>query len=451
MQNERTARLGTAPVFPLLFKLSIPAMAGMLIQAAYNIVDSIFVGHFSHLGLAAIGLSFPIQILMMVIGVGIGIGSSSLLSRTLGAQKNDLANNIALHTFSLILVFGILTYFVGRYGSHFLLSLFVKDEQLLLMAEEYLRIILVGSVFLYFPMILSSVLRAEGNATVPMLTMLIGALINIALDPILIFGWWIFPPMGVRGAAVATVFSRVINSCFILLILFFGKNQIKLKLKYFSFDWKIYLEIFKIGVPVALIQFFGGITIAGANKILGNYGSGALAVMSLYFRLQSLVMMPLFGLGQGLMSMVGYNFGHKKPERIVQTVKISLISGTSICLLGFLTMRFFPVPILKMFGLEGEILNLGVGALIACSYGIPFIAIEMLGGMIFQALGLGVPSMVSSLIRQVIILLPVMWFLSYKFGLSVLWYAMPLSAVTSFCFMALLLLIAFPKKLRLIA
>ena len=410
MQNERTARLGTAPVSRLLFKLSVPAVAGMLIQAAYNIVDSIFVGHYSHLGLAALGLCFPIQILMMVIAAGIGVGSSSLLSRTLGAQKNDLANNIALHSFSLILFFGVLTFFVGQYGSHFLLSLFVKDEQLLTMAEGYLRIILTGSIFLYFPMILNDILRSEGNTFIPMLTMLIGAFLNIVLDPILIFGWWIFPSMGVEGAAVATVFSRIVNSCFVLCVLLFGKNQIKLKLRYFSFAWKIYFEIFKIGVPVALIQFFGGITIAGANKILGSYGAGALAVMGLYFRLQSLVMMPLFGLGQGLMPMVGYNFGHRKPDRIVQTVKIAIVTGTLICITGFLVMRFFPVPILRMFGLEGDVLNLGVIALIACSYGIPFVAVEMLSGMVFQALGVGIPSMLSSLIRQVIVLLPMMWF-----------------------------------------
>ena len=234
-------------------------MGGMLIQSAYNIVDSIFVGHYSHLGLAAVGLCFPIQILMMVITAGVGVGTSSLLSRTLGAQKNDLANNIALHSFIFFIFFSVATFFVGCYGSHFLLSFFVKDEQLLAMAVDYLRIILMGSIFLQFPMVLGDILRAEGNTFIPMLAMFIGAFINIALDPFLIFGWWIFPAMGVKGAALATVFSRIVNSSFALFILFFGKNQIKLKLRYFSFNWKIYLDIFKVGIPIALIQLLRGL------------------------------------------------------------------------------------------------------------------------------------------------------------------------------------------------
>ena len=262
MQGEKTARLGTAPEFGLLMKLSVPAMMGMLVQATYSVVDSIFVGHFSELALSALSLCFPIQMMVMVVAMGIGVGSSSLISRTLGRKENDKANNVALHSFSLIFAFGLLTTVFGGFGTRFILRLFVSDPELLLLSENYLRIIFYGSFFVYLPMVLNNILRAEGNTLVPMLTMFLGAFINIGLDPLLIYGVWFFPTMGVKGAALATVISRVFNSLFILGVLLFGKNQISFKLKFFSFDSKIYKDIFSVGAPVALMQLFGSITIA---------------------------------------------------------------------------------------------------------------------------------------------------------------------------------------------
>ena len=362
-----------------------------------------------------------------------------------------MANNQALHTFSLIFFFGLLTTILGGFGSGFILRLFVSDTQLLQLSQEYLRIVLFGSFFVYLPMVLNNVLRAEGNTLIPMLTMFIGAFLNIALDPLLIFGIGIFPEMGVKGAALATVISRIINSLFILGIFFFGKNQLSLKLRYFSFDWKIYRDIFYVGAPIALMHLFGSITMAGANKILGYYGPEPLAVLGIFYRLQAFILMPVYGLGQGLMPIVGYNFGHKHPKRIIKVVKISFFWGTFICLLGFFGLHFFPSYLLEMFGGGQTLMRVGVRAFSAASYGMPFVAIMMLGGMVFQAMGLGLPSLAATLIRQVLVLFPLMLFFSYKFGLEMLWYSIPISTFLSFVFMVCCLILIVPKKLRALA
>jgi len=451
MQGDRTARLGTAPEFGLLMKMSIPAMMGMLVQGTYNIVDCIFVGHFSELALSALSLCFPIQMIVMVVAIGIGSGCSSLISRTLGRKENQKANNQALHAVSLIFFFAALTTILGGFGTRFILKFFVSDSQLLLLSEEYLRIILLGSFFVYLPMVLNNVLRAEGNTLVPMLTMFLGAFLNIGLDPLFIYGLGAFPAMGVKGAALATVISRIVNSLFILWILFFGKNQISLKLKFFKFDWKIYRDIFYVGGPVSLMHLFGSVTMAGANKILSSYGTEPLAVLGIFYRLQSFILMPVYGLGQGLMPIVGYNFGHKKPQRIVKVMKISFILGSSICLLGFVVMHFFPEYLLAMFGGGEKMVQIGEVAFSSASYGMSFVAILMLGGMVFQALGLGLPSLVATVIRQILVLFPLMWFLSSNFGLDMLWYSIPISTFTAFVFMTCCLVLIVPRKLRSIA
>ncbi len=448
MQAEKTARLGTAPEFSLLMKMSVPAMMGMLVQATYSIVDSIFVGHFSVLALSALSLCFPIQMIVMVVGVGIGVGSSSLISRTLGKKENEQANNIALHSFSLVVFFGLLTTIFAGFGSGYILRLFVSDGQLLAMSEEYLQIILYGSFFVYLPMVLNNVLRAEGNTLVPMLTMFVGAFLNIGLDPLFIYGIGFFPEMGVKGAALATVISRVVNSLFILGVFYWGKNQISLKLKFFKLDWSVYKGIFSVGFPVCLMQLFGSITMAGANKILSYYGTEPLAVLGLFYRLQAFILMPVYGLGQGLMPIIGYNFGHKNPRRIVNVMKISFVLGSVICLLGFLVMRFFPEQLLAMFGAGQSVMQMGKVAFESASYGTPFVAVLMLGGMVFQALGMGAPSLVSTLIRQVVVLFPVMWFLSSRFGLEKLWFSIPISTFAAFAFMVCLLILIVPSKLR---
>ncbi len=450
MQNKKTARLGTAPEFSLLMKMSIPAMMGMLVQATYNIVDSIFVGHHSSLALSALSLCFPIQMIVMVVGVGIGVGSSSLISRTLGKRDNERANNVALHSFSLIIFFGVLTTILGGVGSRFILRFFVSDSQLLVMSEEYLRIVLYGSFFVYLPMVLNNILRAEGNTIVPMLTMFVGAFLNIGLDPLFIYGIGFFPAMGVKGAALATVISRIVNSLFILGVFYWGKNQISLKLKFFKFDWSIYKGIFSVGFPVCLMQLLGSFAMAGANKILSYYGTEPLAVLGLFYRLQAFILMPVYGLGQGLMPIIGYNFGHKKPERIVNVVKISFILGSVICFLGFLLMRFFPEYLLQMFGAGDRVMQVGKIAFESASYGTPFVAVLMLGGMVFQALGMGAPSLISTLIRQVVVLFPIMWFLSNKFGLNMLWFSIPISTFVAFAFMVGLLFFILPGKLQAI-
>ncbi|WP_018248630.1 MATE family efflux transporter [Orenia marismortui] len=420
-------KLGTEAIVPLLLKLSIPSIIGMVIQALYNVVDSIYIGRLSTEALSALSLAFPIQMVLISIAVGTGVGTSSLISRLLGEKKEHRANNAAEHVILITFIYGILVGLVGFFYSDIIFRIFTSDPVLIDLGVEYTRIILVGSLALFFPIVANNILRGEGNTLMPMLTMLIGAIINIVLDPFLIFGIGIFPKLGVAGAAYATVFARIISGIFIALILFSDKNQIKLKLEEFEFDFEILKGIYQVGLPAMVMQLLASFMIAVVNIIVGGYNATAIAVVGIYFRLQSFVFMPVFGLNQGYMPIIGYNYGHNKPDRMKKTMKYGFLIALIFTTAGFVIFQIFPEQLIRLFNKDQKLIEIGVIALKRISLAFPIIGPAIIGSSTFQALGKGLPSLILSFLRQMILLLPIMYLLGIFFGLDVLWFAFPIA------------------------
>lgn len=427
--KPRNNRLGTEPIVPLLFKLAIPSILSMLIQALYNVVDSIFVARISEDALAALSLAFPIQMILIAVAVGTGVGTSSLISRLLGQGKDEEAANVAEHVLLISVFYGIIMAIIGAFFSQSLIEIFTDDPILIDYATRYIRIILIGSTAMFIPMIANNILRGEGNTFVPMITLLIGSIINIILDPLLIFGIGVFPEYGIEGAAIATVFARLLSGMFIVFMIFKGDNQIKLNFKSFNFDFSVIKGIYQVGLPAMTMQILASFMIAGLNRILNDYSSTAIAAMGIYFRLQSFVFMPVFGLNQGYMPIIGYNYGHNNPNRVKETMKYGFIIAFIFTTLGFFLLQVFPAPLIRLFNSGPELLSIGTDALRKISLAFPIIGPAIIGSTTFQAMGKGFQSLVLSFSRQIILLLPLAYILAKIGGLKLIWYSFPISEI----------------------
>ncbi|MFW6237832.1 MAG: MATE family efflux transporter [Bacillota bacterium] len=425
--TNKSERLGTEPILPLLFKLSLPSIIAMMVQALYNVVDSIYVGRLSTNALSALTLTFPVQIIIIGIAVGTGVGASSLISRLLGKGNKERAAVAAEHVLIISIIYGIIMALVGHFASDKILRLFLDDPEIITMGTEYISIILLGSISLFFPIIANNILRGEGNTFVPMLAMLTGAIINIILDPFFIFGIGPFPAWGVKGAAIATVLARIISGLFLSYIFFNDKNEIQVNFQNFKYDPSILKSIYRVGFPAMIMQFLASIMLAGMNYILAFFSSTAIAAAGIYFRLQSFVFMPVFGLNQGYMPLVGYNFGHQKPERMKKAIKSTLLVSLSFTGLGFIIFQLFPVQLITVFNSDPELIKIGSTALKHISLAFPIMGPAFVAVATFQAIGRGWPSMLISLLRQIIILLPLMYLLGRYFGLNILWFSFPIS------------------------
>ncbi|MFW6022966.1 MAG: MATE family efflux transporter [Halanaerobiaceae bacterium] len=430
-QEKNSKRLGTEAIVPLLIKLSIPSILAMIIQATYNVVDSIFVGNYSTEAFAALSLAFPIQIVLIAIAVGTGVGTSSFISRQLGRNDKSKAVSAAKHALVLTVIYGLIVGLASLFISEELIALSTDRQILVDLGSEYIRIILMGSIALFLPIIGNDILRGEGNTFLPMVIMLIGAILNIILDPFLIYGYGPFPELGIAGAAIATVFSRVISGVFLLFILFSGKNELQIDFKKFTPDLGILKEIYRVGFPAIIMQSLASVMIIVLNKILGSYSTLAVAAGGIYFRLQSFVFMPVFGLNQGYMPIMGYNFGNNNPERMKKTIKSTFVIAAGFTIIGFLIFQIFPEPLVKLFSEnnEPELIRIGTIALRRISLAFPIIGLAIIISTTFQAIGKGLPSLLLSVTRQFIILIPAFYLLSKYYGLNAVWYAFPISEV----------------------
>lgn len=430
-EKNTASRLGTEPIVPLLFKLAAPSIIGMAVQALYNVVDTIYVGHVSKTALSALSLAFPIQMILIAIAVGTGVGTNSLISRRLGEGKPHEANNVAEHVFLLAFLYAIIVGIIGAIFYSDIVRLFTKDPELIGLSGTYIRIIMIGSGAMFIPMITNNILRGEGNTFLPMLTLIIGAVINIGLDPLLIYGLGPFPKLGVAGAAYATVFSRLVSGIFIVIVLLKGDHQIKLRLKDFKFNGQIIGDVYRVGFPAMVMQLLASFMIAGMNKIVVAFNVTAVAVVGVFFRLQSFILMPVFGLGQGYIPIVGYNFGHRNPERMKKAIRTGLIIGEFFTLLGFLLFQIIPRPLMLMFNKDPELVKMGVEALRRISIAYPLVGAAIVGSTTFQAIGKGFPSLVLSVLRQLILFLPLMYIIGRVWGMPALWLAFPISAAVT--------------------
>ncbi len=431
---EEKIKLESDKILSLLVSLSIPGIVSMFIQALYNVVDSIYIGRLSKEALAALSLAFPVQIILIAIAVGTGVGVTSLISRLIGQGNLERASNTADHALVIALFYGVIGFVTGLFFSEEILSLFTSDIYLIDLGSSYIKIILMGSTAMSIPVIANTILRGEGNTFIPMITMLIGSVLNIILDPFFIYGLWIFPRMEIEGAAIATVLSRIISGIFIMYILMKGDNLVKVSLKRFDHDFSLIKDIYAVGFPSMIMQVLASFMIAAVNIIIATYSASAIAAMGIYFRLQSFVLMPVYGLNQGYMPIIGYNYGHKNPERIKKTILYGIVIAFVFTMIGFFIFQVFPEQLVRLFNDNAELIQIGSQALKAISYLYPVVGFSIVVSVTFQAFGMGFRSLLVSLLRQMGLILPLAYLFGKMGGLPLLWYAFPVSEVIAFFF-----------------
>ncbi len=438
MNQENTSapaenKMGTMPIGKLLFNMSLPMMISMLVQALYNIVDSIFVAKLSENALTAVSLAFPLQTLLIAVGTGTGVGMNALLSKSLGEKNfkkaNATASNAAVLYFFSYLVFFILGFTIVRpfYAS----QIGNADQEIMTLGIEYLSTVMIFSFGLLAQVFFERLLTSTGRTIFSMTSQLTGAITNIILDPILIFGLLGAPKMGVTGAAVATV----IGQCVAALVAGFCNHRynhdVKLKFHGFRLDFHIIGTIYAVGIPTIIMQSIGSVMTYCMNRILIEFSSTATAVFGVYFKLQSFFFMPVFGLNNGITPIIAYNYGAGQRKRMLKTIKLSMLVAFCLTFIGFLCFEGIPQILLGMFNASDEMLTIGVPALriIGIHYLIAWFCI--VSGTVFQALGKAFFSMIVSIMRQLFVLIPAAYILAKLGGLHVVWWSFPIAEIIS--------------------
>ena len=430
-ENIKENKMGTMTVNKLLISMSLPMIISMLVQALYNVVDSMFVARVSENALTAVSLAFPLQSLMIAVGVGTGVGVNAVLSKSLGQRDFENANKAASN--GIILSF--LSYVAFALIGVFFTGIFFKSQtsnaEIINHGSQYIYICTIFSIGLFGQVIFERLLQSTGKTFYTMITQGTGAIINIILDPILIFGLFGAPKMGVAGAAVATVTGQII-AMFLALYFNLKKNhEIKLNKKIFKPDVKIIKRIYAVGIPSIVMQAIGSVMTFGLNKILIGFTPTATAVFGVYFKLQSFVFMPVFGLNNGMVPIVAYNYGAKNEERVTKTIKLSTLYAMGIMLVGFLVFQAFPKQLLYLFNASEDMLSIGVPALRIISINFIFAGFCVISSSVFQALENGMLSLVVSVVRQLVAILPLAFIFGQAFGVSAVWFAFPVSEIIS--------------------
>ena len=429
-------KMGTMPVGKLLFNMSLPMMISMLVQALYNIVDSIFVAKLSENALTAVSMAFPIQTLLIAVGTGTGVGMNALLSKSLGEKDfkkaNQTANNTALLYVLSYLVFLILGFTIVKpfYAS----QIGSADIEIMDMGIDYLSTVMIFSFGIFAQVFFERLLTSTGKTIFSMTSQLCGAITNIILDPILIFGLLGAPRMGVTGAAAATVIGQCVAGIVAGVCNHKYNREVHLSLHNFKPDFKIIGTVYAVGIPSIIMQSIGSIMTYSMNRILIEFSSTATAVFGVYFKLQSFFFMPLFGLNNGITPIIAYNYGAKKRKRMLKTIKLSMIVAFCLTFIGFVAFEGIPQILLSMFSASEDMLTIGIPALriIGVHYLIAWFCI--VAGTIFQALGKAVFSMIVSIMRQLCALIPAAYILAKFGGLSAVWWALPIAEVISLIF-----------------
>ena len=435
-------RMGTQPLLGLIMKMSLPAMFSMLIQSLYNVVDSIFVGMSSESDkpLAAVSLAFPIQTLLIAFAIGTAIGTSSLVARRLGQDKAGEAGHVAAHGLLLSLFTSIVFAVLGLLFSRGFLELFENDAEIIEMGTSYLRICCIFCFGIFMQVSIEKILQGTGNMIWPMISQLVGAVTNLILDPILIFGFGGFPAMGVAGAAIATVAGQILAMIFCIVVLARKDHAIHISFRGFKCRRQIIKDIYAVGAPTIVMQSIGTLMTAGMNLILSAYTVAAYTVFGLYFKLQSFVFMPVFGLMQGLMPIMAFNYGAEKHNRVTTALRYGIYIALLINTVGMLLFLLAPMPLLSIFSVSQETLTLGIPALRVISLCFMPAAVGITIGTLFQAVGKGIYSMITSVMRQLVVLIPCAQLMSFLTGdVFYIWWAMPIADTVSLTVTLLLL------------
>lgn len=424
-------KMGVMPLNRLLISMSVPMMISMLVQALYNIVDSMFVAQLSENALTAVSLAFPAQNLMIAVATGTGVGVNAALSRNLGEKNFERANKIADHALFLAALSYVVFALFGLCFARQFFCLQTEIEEIVDLGTTYLRVCTIASFGLFMEIACERLLQSTGKTIYSMYTQGLGAIINIVLDPILIFGYFGAPALGIAGAAGATVIGQIIAFC---LGFFFNKtrnHEITISLRDFKPNSEIISHIYAVGIPSIIMASIGSVMTFGMNKILIAFSSTATAVFGIYFKLQSFVFMPVFGLNNGTVPIIAYNFGAGRPDRIVKTLKLSIAYAVSIMIAGLLLFNLAAENLLMIFNASDSMLEIGVPALKIISLSFILAGFGIACSSLFQAMGHGMLSLWVSVLRQLVILLPAAFLFAKTLGLSYVWFAFPLAEVFS--------------------
>ncbi len=440
MSNQQSSalvqenKMGTMPIGKLVFNMSLPMMVSMLVQALYNIVDSIFVAKLSENALTAVSLAFPLQTLLIAVGTGTGVGMNALLSKSLGEKDFKKANKTATNaafiyavSYIVFLILGftvVKPFYRSQVGS--------ADAEIMTMGVDYLSTVMIFSFGIFTQVFFERLLTSTGRTIFSMTSQLSGAITNIILDPILIFGMFGAPKMGVTGAAAATVIGQCVAGIVAGMCNHKFNHEVKFQFKGFKPDFKIIGTIYAVGIPSIIMQSIGSVMTYCMNRILIEFSSTATAVFGVYFKLQSFFFMPVFGLNNGITPIIAYNYGARQRKRMVKTIKLSLVTAFCLTFIGFILFESVPQALLGLFNASDDMLKIGVPALrtIGVHYLIAWFCI--IAGTVFQALGKAVFSMVVSIMRQLVVLVPAAYLLAKFGGLHMVWWSFPIAEVMSF-------------------
>ncbi len=424
-------KMGVMPVNKLLLTMSVPMMLSMLVQALYNIVDSIFVSRISENALTAVSLAFPIQQLMIALASGTCVGVNALLSRSLGEKNYKKVNKTAINALFLMLLNYLVFLVVGIFVAEPFYLAQTTDPEIIDFGVQYLQVVCMFSFGIFFQVAFERLLQSTGKTIYSMITQMLGAIINIILDPILIFGLLGAPRMGVAGAAIATVIGQIIAAFTAMIINYKKNHEVNLNFKGFKPSLTIIKQIYSVGIPSIIMQSIGSVMVFCMNQILIVFSTTATAVFGVYFKLQSFVFMPILGLNNGMVPIVAYNYGARKKDRLLKIVKLSMLYAVGIMCIGIVVFQLIPDKLFLLFDASDHMLSMGIPALRIISIHFPIAGICIISSSMFQALGNAVYSMINSICRQILVLIPVAWLLAQLGNVDYVWWAFPIAEVVS--------------------
>ncbi len=431
MNQTKENKMGTLPINKLLLSMSLPMMVSMLVQALYNIVDSIFVSRISEDALTAVSLAFPVQSLMIAVASGTGVGVNALLSKRLGEKNISDVNKAATNGIFLYFVSSLIFAVFGLFGSGFFFRTQTDIANIITYGTDYLTIVTTFSLGLFGQIIFERLLQSTGKTLYSMYAQSLGAIVNIILDPIFIFGWFGVPRLEIAGAAIATVIGQFCAMCMAAFLNLKYNKEINFSFKGFRPDIRIIRRIYRVGLPSIIMQAISSVMTYGLNQILMGFTKTAATVFGIYFKLQSFIFMPIFGLNNGMVPIIAYNLGARKKERMVKTVKLAILYATGLMATGLLVMNIFPKELLSAFDASSEMLAIGVPALRIISLHFLFAGFCIIITSVFQALGKGMISMFISIARQLVVLLPAAYLLSLLGNVNFVWFAFLIAEVVS--------------------
>lgn len=450
MQKEtlQENKMGVMPVGKLLVNMALPMIISMLVQALYNIVDSVYVSQVSESAVTALSLAFPVQNMQIGFAVGVGVGVNALLSQSLGRKDQESVNWAAGQGVFLALVATGLFMLFGFFGVRPYYTMQSTVAETVEGGIAYTSICCIFTVGVFIQVLCERLLQATGRAMQTMILQGTGAIINIILDPVFIHGWWGMPKMGVAGAAVATVIGQCTGAVLGIYLNLRHNPEVQLHVKFMKPNWKVIAPILEVGIPSVVMNGIGSVMNFGMNQILQGFNEVATGVFGIYYKLQSLFFMPLFGINNATISILAYNYGARKPKRIVHTLKLATAVAVCIMLVGLAVFELFPQALLGIFNPTEEFLAIGVKALRILCLPFPVAAICISLGASFQALGKGSYSTIVSLCRQLIVLLPAAYLLSLAGDVNNVWWSFPIAEVMSALVTGLLFAKLYRRKVK---